>query len=632
MMVPSVEAKSAVSPADQVREANERLATGDTEAALALLHPLASGNAPYVPALFLLSMAAWKMGRLDWSLDLMRKCSELTPMDGTVAEVLASLQAQAGNLQESLFMGKMATALGGLGELAGLIPPTFPTFDFAFYTIKERPKRAAAKASLANGKLDDAIENARQDFALNPRDGEAREFLASLLFRAGRAGSAVATLRAAEATEAGGDEFSASYANLYAKALAAAGEPLQARDWQDKAHIAAAEDPAIAAAAISNGAWLARSAEEVMAAGADWARRFVAAAKPRRWQRPEGKLVIGYLVADFLDREDMAAVAAVARSHDRNSVRVVGYGMGAQTWDANLLFRGAFDSWHDVSLLDPATLARFFEREGLHAVIDAAGFAAPRGLLALARLDTAVRVSWLGNPAALKQPVYDAQIASVGIVPSASPVWQVAGGYPILPIGEQPQLHVVRQETQFGADVSMAQLDEATIRLWSDVLKAKPRAKLLLRGEDLRFSENVDRLVTRFGRDLASRIDLVEDESAAEFYRVVDLALTPLRGVSPRMAAEALAHGVPVVTLDRQSAIEPYAAFLHGLGLGNLSVARDNEEYVRMALVLSESGGARQETLETIKSASILGNAHDFAAAIEQKASALLTSIGESGS
>src|SRR5487761_1050750 len=117
MMAPSVEAKSATSPADQVREANERLATGDMEAALTLLHPLASGNTPYVPALFLLSMAAWKMGRLDWSLDLMRKCSELTPMDGTVAEVLASLQAQAGNLQESLFMGKMATALGGLGEL-----------------------------------------------------------------------------------------------------------------------------------------------------------------------------------------------------------------------------------------------------------------------------------------------------------------------------------------------------------------------------------------------------------------------------------------------------------------------------------------------------------------------------------
>ncbi len=107
----TIEADETLSLQAQVREANQLLANGDAESTLALLSPLATGETPFLPACFLLSMTAWKMGRLDWALDVMRDCHERWPMDGVVADVLASLYAQAGNLNESLFMGKLATAL-----------------------------------------------------------------------------------------------------------------------------------------------------------------------------------------------------------------------------------------------------------------------------------------------------------------------------------------------------------------------------------------------------------------------------------------------------------------------------------------------------------------------------------------
>ncbi len=46
-------------------------------------------------------------------------------MDGTVAEALASLYAQCGEPVESIYAAKLATALGGHGALAALVPAGF---------------------------------------------------------------------------------------------------------------------------------------------------------------------------------------------------------------------------------------------------------------------------------------------------------------------------------------------------------------------------------------------------------------------------------------------------------------------------------------------------------------------------
>jgi tetratricopeptide (TPR) repeat protein len=623
MTVP-IEDESTRSLADQVHEAHQRLRAGDKEGALTILQSLTSEGTIYVPAQFLLSMTAWTLGRLDWSVELMRQCHEVAPMDGTVAEILASLYAQAGDLRESLFMGKLATALGGLGELRELIPGGFPTFDHAFYTIKENPMFAAAKTKLAEGKLDEAVEKARQHVSFHPEDGDARGLLADLLLRAGRASAAVDVMHAIEGHIVGSGEFPAHYASLYARALAAVGDAPAARTWHEKATIGAPDDAAIAAAAVADGVWLARDAAKLVQAGTDWARRFCPAAKPRQWQRPRGKLVIGYLVSDFTDRADAAAVAAVARAHDRNGVTVIGYGSGNQAWEANAVFRGAFDAWHDIGALDPATLARFLIRAGLHVIIDAAGFAAPRGLMALARIETAIRAAWLGNTAALGQPVYDVQIGAAPAPSDRVANWPAAAGYPIVAPGREPPVRIPGGAPIFGADVSMAQLDEGTVGLWSSVLAARRDAKLLLYANDMRAGENIDRLVNRFGRDLAARIDIVDDRSIEEFYCLVDVALLPRRGVSARMAAQAMACGIPLLAIESQSMLEPYGSFLEALGLGATLVASERKDYASMALALAEPGSRRKRALITIKEAAARNGARAIAQALEQHATSML--------
>ena len=577
-MTPLGEAEGQAVGEPAVREAAARFAAGDTEAALALLSPLVAGGAPPLAARFLLAMMAWRMGRLDGALALVRECHALDPMDGTVVEALASLYAQCGNPVESIYAAKLATALGGHGALGALVPDGFPPFEAAYAAIAAQPQRARAQRDLAAGRLEDAIENARQHVALEGADREGRAFYASLLLRAGRACDAVDEMRVIEDEAA----QSAPLASLSGRSLAASGDFAAALRRHGEALALAPADAAIAAARIGDGRWL-DEPQALARRGADWARIFAPPRPPGAVRRSREKIVVAYLVTAIEDRGSAAAIAAVAQAHDRARYEVIGYGTGAQSWPENAALSGAFDRWQDVAALDGATMARYFAHDAVDVVIDASGFAAPQSLLALARTAGALRVSWLGNPAALGAPIYDARIAAAA-EPGDAAAWRIAGAYPL----PRAQRRAPRagSPTQFGADVALPQLGDDTVAPWSAILRASPDAKLLLRAQDTGRGA-VDRMVARFGAALAARIDLVSAKGFEDFYALVDVALAPRRGVSPRLAAEAVACGVPIVAFAAASAIEPYGAFLRGIGLGTAPLATDDGDYVRRALAFA---------------------------------------------
>jgi tetratricopeptide (TPR) repeat protein len=607
-MAPLGEADAEFEIAASIRAAAGHIAEGETEAAIALLEPLVSAPLPPVAARYVLGLAAWRMGRLDWALDLMCQCHETDPMDGTVAETLASLFAQAGNVVESLYFAKLATALGGHGALGVLVPQEFPPFEAAYHAIREKPKLDEARIDLSAGRLDQAVAKARQHVALDGEDVEGRAFSAAALLRAGRACEAVEDMRAVALAA----HSSAPLASLYGRCLAAAGDAAAARRWHETAEALAPDDAAIAAAAIADGAWLA-DAPTLAAAGADWARRFCPPARPRAGRRLEDKLVIAYLVPALGDRADAIAVGDVARAHDRSRVKVIAYGAGARSWPENALLSGGFDRWQDVGTLDGATIARCLARDGIHVAIDVSGFAAPQMLLALARTTTAIRVSWLGNPACLGAPVYDARIVAASAA-AGDADWAIAGGYPVV-CSRYRAARAVRGSLHLGADASLAQLGDETVSCWAAILRALPQAKLLLRSRDTSAGA-VDRLVARFGRDLAARIDLVASERCQDFYALVDIALAPYRGLSARIAAEALACGVPALAFPGPAAVAPYGAFLQGC-VGASLVAADDGDCVRRALALVADGNAWPE-------AAASADATAFARAIERRAFSVL--------
>src|ERR1700745_429224 len=93
-----------ITPADgRLRDIVGHLDREEAAQALELLSPLVSVAKPSLAARFVLAMTAWQLQRFDWALTLLKETHDEAPNNGGVAEALASLQAQLGQLEESLF-------------------------------------------------------------------------------------------------------------------------------------------------------------------------------------------------------------------------------------------------------------------------------------------------------------------------------------------------------------------------------------------------------------------------------------------------------------------------------------------------------------------------------------------------
>ena len=602
---------------DLVAEAARHLAAGDAQAALDTLRPAADYDASSLRLRFLTGLIAWRLADVQQALSVLRACHEDAPMNGSLAEVLASLYAQAGSLAESLYFGKLATALGAATGFADLVPPSFPSFGAAFLSIRERPLFARARMLVNGGQLIDGLDLARQHVSLNPADEEARLFLGEGLLRAGGAGAAAGVLAPAATSPAATPPI----LSLYARALAAVGESGEAHRYHENACSAAPDDAGIVAARLADAHWIADDREQVCWI-TDWTKRFCPTRKSVTQPAASKKLIIGYALSALADPLDVAAIAAVAQAHDRSCTTVIGYGIGAQSWRENVAFSGTVDKWRDVAGLDPATLSRILSGDGLGVIVDCSGAVAPRQLMAIGRLGSAIRVSWLGVPKALGAPFYD---AALGHQAEGIPAWGAEALYPLVRDWLRPMERRPSAALRFGSDVRLNQLDAPTVQLWSAVLTGNTDTTLLLRANDMGPGANVERLIARFGRELAARIDIIDTPGSDEFYRDVDIALAPVKGSSSRMAAEAIACGVPVVSLDGKGAGELYGAFLRQLGLGGSLAAADERDYVSIALGLAASAHARNQIRTKIADVARSGpaTARRIAEIIETEATAM---------
>jgi protein O-GlcNAc transferase len=610
--------KMAQSASELIAVAARNLLDDDPEEAIASLAQAARFGGSDVPLHFVTALVSWYLGDIARALALTRACHEQAPMNGTVAEVLASLYAQSGDLLESLYFGKLATALGEDPIMRPWLPTRFPKFGQAFLSIQDKPLLAQARLLLGNGKLVPALDKARQHVDVAPEDDEGRIFYAETLLRAGQAGIALDVARPFIARGA----FAPAASSALARVLAGAGDADAARWWHDQSCLAAPDDAAVAAARVADAPWLGVDGQTAAAWAAEWTARFTKPAKPRH-RRPVGdRLVVGYLVSQFLDRADGAAVAAVASVHERAVVTTIGYGTGSQMWDENVLLRGTFDKWRDVAGIDPPTLARTIAADEVDILIDAGGFAAPANLQTLARVNTALRVAWLGAIGPLDRTLYDAVLsfrrdrAAGGDVEVWAPD---CGIYPLLRDWTSPVEHSDDPACRFGADARFAQLDGETVSLWRAILAAAPRSVLLLRANDLAQGANVAELIERVGGDLAARIDLIDAIVPDDFYRQVDVALAPARTVSPRPAGEASACGVPLVALGNGGPWQSCAGFLDAIGCGDL-VAATAQSYIRRASELAASPAKRVAAVTRSRALADRGKhvAADIAMAIEQ--------------
>ncbi|WP_374444879.1 tetratricopeptide repeat protein [Stella sp.] len=390
-----------------------------------------------------------------------------------------------------------------------------------------------------------------------------------------------------------------------------------------------------------------RDAATVRAAHRAWGQALQASVPPlpaTSFDRdPERRLRVGYLSPDFRTHSVAWFLAPLLAAHDRSRVEVVGYADLAEPDDMTARLRARCDLWRDVHGLEDTALAAQVRADAVDLLVDLAGHTAGNRLGVFARRPAPLQATWLGYPNTTGLTAIDFRITDA----VCDPAGQGDGGHgdgghgdgghaerlvrldrPFLCYEPPPFAPAPRGDgpPTFGSFNALAKISPATVAVWAAVLDAVPDARLFLKARGLGDPETADWWRARFAAaGLDPRRLILQGRVAATGghlaqYGAVDVALDPFPYNGTTTTMEALAMGVPVVTLagDRHAA-RVGAAILRPLGLDDLAAA-DAGGYVAAAAGLVRDAarlhGLRAGLPSRLR-ASPLCDAADFARAME---------------
>ena len=318
---------------------------------------------------------------------------------------------------------------------------------------------------------------------------------------------------------------------------------------------------------------------------------------------PERRLRIGYLSPDLRDHAVSRFFEPLLTHHDHEVVEVVCYAQLVREDDTSRRLKSLSDGWRRTVGVPDAELARRVRDDGIDILVDLAGHTARNRLPVLGLRPAPVQVSWLGYPNTTGLPAVDYRLGDAIADPAGAEqlyterLVRLPGGLTRYrppedapPPGPLPA-HA-RDRLTFGSLNNLVKLNEAVIALWSRLLRALPRARLLLYRDMLRdrAAERLRAAFARHGidqRQLELRHQPPADGCWLDVYREIDIALDPFPWNGHVTTCEALWMGVPVITLlgpvhrGRLS-----ASVLHQVGLDEL-VADDADGYLQIAMALA---------------------------------------------
>jgi protein O-GlcNAc transferase len=352
---------------------------------------------------------------------------------------------------------------------------------------------------------------------------------------------------------------------------------------------------------------------------------------------PERRLRVGLLSSDLGDHPVGRNLAGFVAHRDRAQLFLAAYDCGGRRDPASAWFRGRVDLWREVAALDDAAIAGVVRADAIDVLVVVAGrFDRNRPLVA----------TW--RPAPLQVAIYDGGPSGVGEGRGGAgedpaiagwisdrflhPEGERCGGDRLvrLPVSycflapERPPVphRPADGGLRLGSFSNPAKLSPACLAAWARILADLPEARLVLK---YRAAYGDGEVRARIAAALpAGRLDFVaapEDAQAhLERYGAIDLALDPFPFSGATTSFEALAQGVPVLTLAGRSAMaRNTTAILGPLGLDEL-IATSVDDYVGRAVALARDrerlAALRAEIPRRLAGSSLLdGPAHAAALA-----------------
>lgn len=293
--------------------------------------------------------------------------------------------------------------------------------------------------------------------------------------------------------------------------------------------------------------------------------------------------------------------------------------------------------WRPIRSISDAQAAALIRNDAIDVLVDLSGHTAHNRLDVFALRPAPVQVSWLGYGATtglrtmdhvLVDP-YCAQPADqefyterLAFLPDTRLLYPRPAQSP--EVSPPPSLH--GGSVTFGCFNNLVKLNADVARVWADVLRALPSARLLLKGRQYHHAScqrHVAQLLADAGVDLG-RVLIEGYHSYVDYlqaYARVDIALDPFPFPGGATTLDGLWMGVPVLTLRGEGMISRQGeSILVNIGLDDW-IARNPIEYVAKAVGFAsqpETLIALRRSLRDRLTSSPLCQEHAFANALSQ--------------
>jgi predicted O-linked N-acetylglucosamine transferase (SPINDLY family) len=351
----------------------------------------------------------------------------------------------------------------------------------------------------------------------------------------------------------------------------------------------------------------------------------VASGSPLRGLTPParpGRLRIGYVSPDLHRHVVASFLEPILATHDHERFEITCYANVARPDAVTRRLQRYADRWRWLVSLTDEEAVQLIREEGIDILVDLAGHTANNRLLVLARKPAPAQVTYLGHPATTGMRAIDYRLTDAWADPPgmtehlhSERLVRLPGSALIFQAGESPEMTRwepgtqgtgggmedpssgdapawVSGEVTFGSFNKLAKLNAEVFALWSRILAALPRARLVVKvGATERGKERLLLALDQAGIDRERVTCLGRSPTQLDYlgmYRGVDICLDPFPFNGVTTTCDALWMGVPVVSLaGRTSVSRQGVSILSQLGLTEW-VAESPDAYVAIAVRLGD--------------------------------------------
>ena len=343
------------------------------------------------------------------------------------------------------------------------------------------------------------------------------------------------------------------------------------------------------------------AAEEIYAQFVCWGDRFADPATDfsARDRTPGRRLRIGYVSPDFRRHTSRFFFWPLFANHDHEFVDLYAYSNVKTEDDVTQKFKGLFDHWRNIRGVADSDVACMIREDGIDILVDGCSHMRDDRLGVFTLKPAPIQVTWLGAAWTTGLKAVDYALIDPYMAPEGTLTRETIVRLPQCFVAYRPPEETAELAPPpclkngyitFGYSGRTERLNHHTFRVWGDILRQIPTARLILdfpAFADPPTQEHYRQFMLRHGMNPGQ---VIMRRSADIFAGLndIDILLDSFPHSGGTMLFDALWMGVPALTLASRPPVGRIGTSLMiNLGLPEW-VAQSHEEYVAKAITLSQ--------------------------------------------